>query len=82
MAIQRKLSPEINAFVNSLLEHYQPKDAQDVHDMLKNLLGDTLQGMVEAELNQSLGYSKYDYRNKETDNSRNGYRKNSCFING
>ena len=60
MARQRKLSPERKEFINSLLEHYQPKDAQDVQDMLKDLLGDTLQGMLEAELDQSLGYSKYD----------------------
>jgi len=27
MARQRKLTPERKAFINSLLEHYQPKDA-------------------------------------------------------
>ena len=27
---------------------------------------------IEAELDEELGYSKYDYRNKEKDNSRNG----------
>ena len=41
--------------------------------MLKDLLGDTLQGMLEAEMDDKLGYSKYDYRNKTTDDSRNGY---------
>lgn len=41
--------------------------------MLKDLLGDTLQGMLEAEMDDHLGYSKYDYKNKETDDSRNGY---------
>lgn len=55
MARQRKLSPERKAFINSLLEHYQPKDTQDVQDMLKDLLGDTLQGMLEAELEQRNG---------------------------
>ena len=75
MARQRKLSPERKAFINSLLEHYQPSDANDVHEMLKDLLGDTLQGMLEAEMDQKLGYSKYDYQNKETDDSRNGYSK-------
>ena len=30
--------------------------------------------MLESELEDELGYSKYDYRTKETDNSRNGYR--------
>lgn len=58
MARQRKLSPERKAFINSLLEHYQPKDTQDVQDMLKDLLGDTLQSMLEAELEQKRGYSK------------------------
>lgn len=75
MARQRKLSPERKAFINSLLEHYQPSDANDVQEMLRDLLGDTLQGMLEAEMDQQLGYSKYDYQNKATDDSRNGYSK-------
>mgnify|MGYP001280979512 CR=1 FL=1 len=73
MARRRKMTPERRAFINGLLEHYQPTDAQDVQEMLKDLLGDTLQGMLEAEMDQKLGYSKYDYQNKETDDSRNGY---------
>ena len=75
MARQRKLSPERKAFINNLIQHYNPQDAQDVQDMVKDLLGDTLQGMLEAEMDQQLGYSKYDYHNKETDDSRNGYSK-------
>lgn len=75
MARQRKLSPERKAFINSLIEHYHPEDAADVQEMLKDLLGDTLQGMLEAEMEEKLGYSKYDYRSKETDDSRNGYSK-------
>ena len=35
MARRRKMDPERKAFISSLLEHYQPKDAQDVQDMLK-----------------------------------------------
>ena len=73
MARRRKMDPERKAFINSLLEHYQPKDAQDVQEMLMDLLGETLQGMLEAEMDDHLGYSKYDYKNKETDDSRNGY---------
>ena len=37
MARQRKLSPERKVFVNSLLEHYHPIDANDVQEMLKDL---------------------------------------------
>ena len=72
MARTRKLSPERKAFINGLIH---PEDAQDVQEMLKDLLGDTLQGMLEAEMDEKLGYSKYDYKNKETDDSRNGYSK-------
>ena len=43
--------------------------------MLKNLLGDTMQGMLEVEMDEKIGYSKYDYQNKNTDDSRNGYSK-------
>lgn len=63
------------AFLNSLIEHYQPNDAQDVQEMRKDLLGDTLQGMLESEMDARLGYSKYNYSNKATDDSRNGYSK-------
>ena len=66
MARTRKLSPERKAFINGLIH---PEDAQDVQEMLKDLLGDTLQGMLEAEMDEKLGYSKYDYKNKETDDS-------------
>jgi len=75
MARQRKLTPERKAFISGLLEHYRPETAQDVQEMLKDLLGDTLQGMLEGEMEDELGYSKYDYSNKNTDNSRNGYSK-------
>jgi len=75
MARTRKLSPERKEFINSLIEQYHPEDAQDVQEMLKDLLGDTLQGMLEAEMDEKLGYSKYDYKNKETEDSRNGYSK-------
>ena len=70
---RRIMDPEKRSFIKGLLEHYQPKDAQDVQSMLKHLLGETLQDMLESEMDEHLGYSKYDYRNKETEDSRNGY---------
>lgn len=70
---RRKMDPEKRSFIKGLLEHYQPKDAQDVQNMLKDLLGETLQDMLESEMDEHLGYSKYDYRNEETEDSRNGY---------
>lgn len=62
------------------MEHYHPADTVDVQEMLKDLLEDNLQGMLEARMDEKLRYSKYDYRNKETDDSRNSYGKNQ-FVN-
>src|SRR5574344_1159516 len=75
MARQRKLSPERKEFLQKLLSAYQPEGAQDVQNMLKDLFGDTLQTLLEAEMDEHLGYSKYDYKNKDTDDSRNGYSR-------
>ena len=40
--VRRKLSPERKEFINSLIEHYDPKNVSDVQELLKDLLGDTL----------------------------------------
>jgi putative transposase len=61
--------------LKALIKEYKLKDAKDIQEMLKSLFGDTLKEMLEAELDHELGYSKYDYKSKETENSRNGYSK-------
>ena len=42
MARRRKMDPECKAFINSLLKHYQPKDAQDIQDMAEIFSRDEL----------------------------------------
>jgi len=49
--------------------------AADAQEALKNLFGEMLQYMLEAELDNELGYSRYDYKNKNTDNCRNGHSR-------
>lgn len=51
------------------------KTFADVQNLFKDFVAMTLEGGLEAELDEELGYSRYDYRNKETDNSRNGHSK-------
>ena len=41
--------------------------------MLKDMFKDVIQGALNAELDDHLGYSKYDFKNKLTDNSRNWF---------
>ena len=49
------------------------KDGTDVNSIMRDMMSVILEGDLDEEMNQELGYSKYDYRNKETGNSRNGY---------
>ena len=44
-----------------------------VQELFKELVGTVLENGLEGELDVGLGYSRYDHRNKDTDNSRNGY---------
>jgi len=34
-----------------------------------------LQECLEEEMTRALGYSRYDWKNKDTDNARNGHSK-------
>jgi transposase-like protein len=42
---------------------------------LSEMMSVILEGALDGELDDELGYSKYDYKNKDTGNSRNGYSK-------
>ncbi len=61
--------------LRELIEEYGIKDLKDVHEFVKALTAETIQEVLENELENELGYSKYDYKNKQTDNSRNGYSR-------
>ena len=47
----------------------------DVQSMLKNLFKDTIESMLEAEMEEHLGYEKNSVAGNNTGNSRNGYCK-------
>ena len=55
--------------IAELIEMYDIKTAKDIENALKNLMGGTIQEMLEAELDEHLGYQEYerssnpDYRN-------------------
>ena len=62
-----------NKLIKELIDQYGVKTTDDIKDMLKDLLGETIQTMLEGEIEEELGYSKYNYEEKDTQNSRNGY---------
>ena len=49
------------------------KDGTDVNSIMRDMMSIILEGALDQEMDEELGYSKYDYRNKETNNSRNGH---------
>ena len=49
------------------------KNGTDVNAVMRDMMSVLLEGTLDEEFDEELGYSKYDYRNKETDNSRNGH---------
>ena len=66
-----------NKLIKELIDQYGVKTTDDIKDMLKELLGETIQTMLEGEMEEELGYSKYNYDEKNTENSRNGYSPKS-----
>ena len=64
------------SLMRQLIDERGIKDVAGVQALVKELTADLIQECMDAELESDLGYSKYDYRNKQTDNSRNGsYKK-------
>ena len=48
---------------------------EDIQELLKNVFKDTVQAILEGELEQHLGYEKHSVDGNNTGNSRNGYSK-------
>jgi len=73
---RRDESPERQALremVNGYLKENPVKNGADVNALMREMMSVILEGSLDGEMDEELGYSKYDFRNKETDNSRNGY---------
>lgn len=51
------------------------KDGTDVNSIMRDMMSIILKNDLDQEMDEDLEYSKYDHRNKETDNSRNGHSK-------
>ena len=58
--------------IQMLLQEYDIESAQDIQDALKDLLGGTIKEMMEAEMDEHLGYSKSE--RSDSDDYRNGYK--------
>lgn len=56
--------------IAALLQEYDIQTAEDIQDALKDLLGGTIQSMLESEMDEHLGYAPYE--RTDSSNARNG----------
>ena len=69
---RRKDSPQKAAMREMMRDYLKNndisiKDGTDVNSIMRDMMSVILEGALDEELDEELGYSKYDYRNKETD---------------
>ena len=64
------MSEEKKNIIAELIEEYDIKTAKDIEDALRDLMGGTIQEMLEAELDEHLGYRSYE--RSDSSNYRNG----------
>ena len=73
---RKNRSPEEEARrakIRELLQMSNVGNMEDIQNLFKETIAEFMENGLDAELDEELGYSKYDYKNKETDNSRNGH---------
>ena len=71
-----RISPEQKARraqLGELMAGAGIKSMEDIQELFKDMIASFVKQGLEGELDEELGYSKYDFRNKDTDNSRNGH---------
>ena len=59
--------------IRELLQMANIGSMDDIQNLFKETIAEFMENGLEAELDDELGYSKYDYKSKDTDNSRNGH---------
>ena len=60
------------SIIQQLLQVYDIQSAEDIQEALKDLLGGTIKEMMEAEMDEHLGYQKS--QRSDSDDYRNGYK--------
>lgn len=75
MGRKEKISKGRKEFIQQFIAENDIRSARDIEVALRDMMKETLQEMLENELTEQLGYTKYEYSNDEKTNYRNGYSK-------
>ena len=59
--------------VKEFLKQNPISSPDDLNTFFKDMMKVMIEEFYQGELEEELGYTKYDYRNKDSNNSRNGY---------
>ena len=73
---RKNRTPEENARrekIRELLQMANIGNMDDIQNLFKETIAEFMEDGLETELDDELGYSRYDYRNKSTENSHNGH---------
>lgn len=76
MGKRKNRSPEEiarRAKIRELLQESNISSMADIQELFKETIAEFMENGLDAELDEELGYSRYDYKHKDTDNSRNGH---------
>ena len=68
----RYMTPEQEQIVNMILSSNSMKTGKDVSEVFNNLRGKVIQKLLDAEMDEFLGYSKGSHDEKNNSNRRNG----------
>jgi transposase-like protein len=70
---KKKRNDASKAIAQAIIDQYQPTNAEEMQDALKDIFGPMFEAMLHGEMDSHLGYDANDHGYKETANRRNGY---------
>lgn len=76
---KRKMTPTpAENITRQIMEAYQPKDAQEIQDAVKQIFAPIFEAALKGEMDNHLGYSSHEC-SEATYNSRNGYSEKTLM---
>lgn len=72
---KNKRSNASMAIAKAIIDEYQPANAEEMQDALKDIFGPMFEALLQGEMDSHLGYESNDHSGKQTSNRRNGYSR-------
>ena len=75
---KNKRSNASMAIAKAIIDEYQPANAEEMQDALKDIFGPMFEALLQGEMDSHLGYGSNDHSGKQTSNRRNGYSRKTA----